>query len=206
MERDKDKTKKKIIEALAQLLAKSGFSNIGINAIAREAGVDKVLIYRYFGGLSGLFAAFAEEENLFPKPDMIKKTGEVKLSSDLAEISKNFIRHYCNMLRKRPVTREILRWELIERNELTDSLAETREKQGLQVIALFDNYTEIDFPVVASVITAGITYLSLRAKTANVYSGIDITSDKGWERIEQGLVSLIDKMFPKNHLQKEADS
>ena len=44
----KDSTIKQIINALAHLLATEGFHAIGINAIAREAGVDKVLIYRYF--------------------------------------------------------------------------------------------------------------------------------------------------------------
>src|SRR5271165_6207833 len=59
--RDREETRKKILAAMSQLLARKGSRGLGINAIAREAGVDKVLIYRYFGGLPDLYRAFAVE-------------------------------------------------------------------------------------------------------------------------------------------------
>ena len=40
--------------AVGDVLARDGFTAIGVNAIAKQAGVDKVLIYRYFGGLPEL--------------------------------------------------------------------------------------------------------------------------------------------------------
>jgi AcrR family transcriptional regulator len=51
--RDKHITSKRLISAVGSLLAKKGFKGIGVNAVAREAGVDKVLFFRYFGGLTG---------------------------------------------------------------------------------------------------------------------------------------------------------
>jgi len=62
MARDSTKTKERLLEAVDDVLARDGFNGLGINALAREAGVDKVLIYRYFGGLSGLLKAYAEAE------------------------------------------------------------------------------------------------------------------------------------------------
>ena len=47
MTRDKEETKARILAAVGKLLAASGFRQLGINAIAREAQVDKVLIYQY---------------------------------------------------------------------------------------------------------------------------------------------------------------
>ncbi len=44
--RNRGLTASKIIDAVGHVLARDGFTKIGINAIAREAGVDKVLIYR----------------------------------------------------------------------------------------------------------------------------------------------------------------
>ena len=47
-------TEQKILQALGQVLLEQGFPAVGINAVARQAGCDKVLIYRYFNGLEGL--------------------------------------------------------------------------------------------------------------------------------------------------------
>ena len=40
MARDKAETKARILAAVGKLLAESGFKSLGVNAIAREAGVD----------------------------------------------------------------------------------------------------------------------------------------------------------------------
>ena len=67
MARDRAHTEEKILAALGAILAEPGGSRrIGVNAVATRAGVDKVLIYRYFGGLEGLLAAFAEKTDLWP--------------------------------------------------------------------------------------------------------------------------------------------
>src|SRR5580692_52556 len=42
--RDREKTRGKILAALGRLLARKGSRGLGINAISREAKVDKVLI------------------------------------------------------------------------------------------------------------------------------------------------------------------
>jgi AcrR family transcriptional regulator len=60
MARDREETKTKILQAVGQVLATSGFQGLGINAIARVAGVDKVLIYRYFKDVPTLLKTFAQ--------------------------------------------------------------------------------------------------------------------------------------------------
>lgn len=56
--RDRAATEERILAAVGQVLARDGFAAGGVNAVAREAGVDKVLICRYFGGLPGLLRAW----------------------------------------------------------------------------------------------------------------------------------------------------
>ncbi|MFN0113120.1 MAG: TetR/AcrR family transcriptional regulator [Paracoccaceae bacterium] len=55
--RNREDTRQRILNAALDLLAKGGFGALGINAVAREAGADKQLIYRYFGGMDGLTEA-----------------------------------------------------------------------------------------------------------------------------------------------------
>lgn len=52
-------TEKRLLEAVSKVIEEEGFTKIGINRIARQAQCDKVLIYRYFGGLDGLLVAWA---------------------------------------------------------------------------------------------------------------------------------------------------
>ncbi len=55
--RDKGATRQRLLEAVGTLLSRDGFGALGVNAVAREAGVDKVLIYRYYGGMADLWRA-----------------------------------------------------------------------------------------------------------------------------------------------------
>ena len=62
--RDREATKARILGAVGVVLARDGFGAVGVNAIAKEAGVDKVLIYRYFGGLARAAARMGRERPL----------------------------------------------------------------------------------------------------------------------------------------------
>ena len=57
--RNSDAMRARILEALGALILSEGLEGVGVNALARAAGCDKVLIYRYFGDLDGVYAAFA---------------------------------------------------------------------------------------------------------------------------------------------------
>ncbi len=59
-------TTRRIIEGAQRALVQRGWQDWGINAIAAEAGVQKVLIYRYFNDLNGLCESLSAELVLFP--------------------------------------------------------------------------------------------------------------------------------------------
>ena len=65
MAKSRLQTEQKILKAVETLLLEQGYPAVGVNAIARQAGCDKVLIYRYFGGFDGLLLAFAETTQLW---------------------------------------------------------------------------------------------------------------------------------------------
>ena len=47
--RDKDETIRKIISAVGELFVEEGKKGLNITRIARRSGIDRTLIYRYFG-------------------------------------------------------------------------------------------------------------------------------------------------------------
>lgn len=194
-ERNSQETRKKILAAVGDLLARSGFRDVGINAIARQAGVDKVLIYRYFGGLQALLRAYAEEGGSWPSAEeLLTAVGERGNRPD-AEFAAAILIELMRAIRRRPITQEIMRWELLERNELTDALARYREAQAMRLLSLFRRRTDADLQAIASLLGAGQTYLILRSKTADVYDALQLHSEDDWRRIEDSVRWLTQLAF-----------
>ena len=52
--RNRDATNLRILDAAFVVLSDDGFARFGVNCVARAAGCDKKLIYRYFDGIDGL--------------------------------------------------------------------------------------------------------------------------------------------------------
>src|SRR5512136_418877 len=135
MPKDKILTRKKIVEALGRLMARDGIEEIGINSVAYEAGIDKVLIYRYFGDFQGLLQAFADDVDLWPSTaTLLGDETYLRHASNLKEILVKYLHNQLKEMRRRKSTQEIMRWELSQQNSLTNSLSNLREKQMLELL------------------------------------------------------------------------
>ena len=98
---------------MGKLLLEQGFPAVGINAIARQAGCDKVLIYRYFNGLNGLLTAFAETTELWWEVDeIITETAEQISQQSLQQYLQVLLKRHLEALQTRPLTLEIMAWEM----------------------------------------------------------------------------------------------
>ncbi|MDR3724935.1 MAG: helix-turn-helix domain containing protein [Terracidiphilus sp.] len=195
-QRNRVETRAGILAAVGRLLARSGFGQIGINSIAREAGVDKVLIYRYFGGMPELLKAFAAESDFWPGiEELMQEAGQMSAGDTALDRAKRIMLAFGRALRKRPLTQEIMRWELQEQNELTETLARHREAQSEKLFEQFGDAAGVDVRAVASLLAAGQTYLILRSKNAEVYNGLSLHSETDWRRLEAAAVAILDAVF-----------
>jgi hypothetical protein len=88
-----------------------------------------------------------------------------------------------------------MRWEMLERNELTDALAHYREEQSMKLLSLFRDKGSADVQAIAALLGAGQTYLLLRAKTADVYNGLQLKKDRDWQRVEEAIRALVRLAF-----------
>ncbi|PSB26329.1 TetR/AcrR family transcriptional regulator [Stenomitos frigidus] len=195
MVRDKAETKARILAAVGKLLAESGFQQLGVNAIAREAGVDKVLIYRYFENLPSLLQTFAREGDYWLTADALIGDTRTAGAESLDEWMLLLLTRFLHDLQQRPVTQEILRWELLEGNELTQALAQVRDRMATESLEFLEQTCSFppdkDVPAISAVLIAGLVYLVLRTKVSPTFLGIDFTSPAGWQRIEAAIASLV---------------
>jgi AcrR family transcriptional regulator len=120
MNRSRIQTEQRILNAVGSILLDQGYPAVGVNAIARQAGCDKVLIYRYFGGFDQLLLAFAETTTLWWEVDeIITETAAECAEIALPDFLQRLLNRYVTALESRPLALEIMsphwnhaRWHL----------------------------------------------------------------------------------------------
>jgi len=131
--RNKEATKQKLLDALGAIIREQGFTEAGVNSVARRAGVDKVLIYRYFGGFDGLMGAYAAQFDFLAEVEQRLQTYTVNSREEGMKLGEEIILGQFKALNDHPELRELYRWELLTRNEATDALATAREIVGIKI-------------------------------------------------------------------------
>ena len=195
----RDRTAERLLAAVGSVLARDGFGALGVNAVAREAGVDKVLIYRYFGGLPELLRAWAASGRFWPTVDELLAARPGLLALPPHERWAVFFEHFVDALRARPLTVEVLAAEIVERNALTAILETEREQWGQEVERslggdLFQRRPELRG--VTLLLVAGIQYLLVRARRIRVFGGLDLHRDEDWDALKRALRTSARLLLP----------
>jgi AcrR family transcriptional regulator len=197
--RDRGATETRILAAVGEVLARDGFGGVGVNAIAKQAGVDKVLIYRYFGGLPRLLATWGRSGQFWPRIDeLLGGDATAFLAQPAAERYACFMAHFIDGLRARPLTLEILAAEVLERNELTAILEAEREAWGEQASRLLGGEEFAHRPELQGLtilLISGVQYLLLRSRRVRIFGGIDIQSDEGWTELKAAVRKMATSLF-----------
>ena len=181
---NRQETESLLVAAVGDLIEIRGFDAVGVNAVARQAGVDKVLIYRYFEGLDGLLAAYAESADLWPTVDEMLAPGVEDLAGARpSEVALRVLVNTAQGIRRRSLAIELLAWECNNRNALTIALEEVRERRTTEVLEALRGVGEFDpeMAVAGSIIAASINYFALRGRNIRIFGGLDIRSDDGWQ-------------------------
>lgn len=204
----REQTELRIMQAFEEQILETGMKGVGVNAIAKRAGVSKELIYRYFDGLPGLMLQWMYSQDfwtgksnmLFGEPLTNHANPNDKDAADAStENSRTVIlamlHAQAKALFENKALREIRRWELIEKNELSTQLAKRRESVArafINRLCLANPESEVDIPASVGILLAGILYLVLRSKTESHFLGVPIRTEDGWERIFSALEHLVE--------------
>jgi AcrR family transcriptional regulator len=196
--RDSQAMRARILEAVGRMIVRDGLAAIGVNALAREAGCDKVLIYRYFRDLDGVYAAYAAQSDFWWSVDELTRGIDPSLLT-AAEAMKTLLRRHAQALRARPVTLAVLAAELTNRTRLVVALEAARERRALELAAWIGEHYRLpaaaDVEAVGMLLGGAVNYLAVRARTIRVMSGVGVRTDADWERILAAVGSVIDGVF-----------
>ena len=193
MPRDRQLTTARILAAAESLITRGGVGAVGINAVAEAAGVDKVLIYRYFGGRAQLLRALARERRLWPEIEIFAPAdGETPaLADDLTTI---LIAH-ARALRAHPLARRAAAWQLVERDELARDAAAARDAHVRAIATALRARHRIppfvDLEAMIALLWAGVTHLAMHGGAGAPFAGLDLRREEDWSRAERALSRTI---------------
>ena len=186
MQRGRAKTEQQLIEAVGQIIAEEGYNQLGINRISNRAGINKILIYRYFGGLDGLLDAYMQQVRPKPVPVKfdIKQLRTASLEKIFDACSDYLIAEY-RQLRQDTQTQELLRAELLGLDVPTNPLLLEKRRRFRIAIDQIGELLQTPYgPAYAAFLHSALTMLTLQGQQNKSPVGLDLASDESWEQIE----------------------
>lgn len=192
---DREDSERRLIAAFDKVWTRDGIQGLGVNAVLKEAGVGKALLYRYFGDFLGLARAWSRGETFMPRSEAARAAvgpagaGAATAAPSAAAADRHVasVMAYVQALRARPKTRELLIYELLGSSPLIDALDEMRQQFGREMreFVMASGATESeDAYALSFFLTAAMTYLTMRADTQPDYYGLRLDRPQDWQRIE----------------------
>jgi len=196
--RDREGTERAILGAAKALIAREGYAAFGVNAVAREAGCDKQLIYRYFGGTDGLVAAIGVasagwiESALAPvRLPPGRPYGDVALAC---------VEALLDALRADPLMRQLIGWELASSDEAVQVMARARSAAlGARVQPLLKSAAPppagADAPVLNALLIGAVQQAAMSGSAQGGFVGMALQTDADWMRLKAGLRALVKGVY-----------
>lgn len=169
-----ESSRQAFVAAVGRLLER-GEGAPGVNAVAKEAGLNKVLIYRYFGSWEGLLAEFARHVNPWRELRLEAEDGFAEGRwPDIATFLKWLFRSYSSRLEGQLLSTLMAR-ALVDRDPLQAALEADREREGQLLAAAaaarFPN-SIVDPLATVAILTGGLTWVSLQGRKTGVFNGM----------------------------------
>ncbi len=192
--RNRVETESALRRAARDLLANSGFQGLGINAIARRAGCDKQLIYRYFGGLDGLMAAVGAD-----LADWIGSALDPETApASYADLVASMLLRLADALRHDPLIRQIAAWEVIDPTPLVQPLARARSVALTAWVEARRGTLRpppgVDAPALIALLVAAVQHLAMAEASMGRFSGLTL-DEPGWRRLQTMLTRIVQQQL-----------
>lgn len=196
MSRNRPLTEGRLIDAVGRVLERSGVTGLNASAIAAQAGVDKALIYKYFGDLEGLLRRYGESADLWWRAEeLLEGVGNRENIISKSAIYGLILVRFLNSLRRRPAALAILASEANQYNILSSLVSLKREHETERLFehlgAVFGAPPSADERAGLATYMHAITYAVMlgRGDARTVY-GVELgAGDPAWTRLEAAVMT-----------------
>ncbi len=201
--RNRAKTTQRILDAFEEILAERGLQAVGVNRVAERAGVSKVLIYRYFGGLDGLVSHYLKMGRLYPlfSPPMLDQLRPGN-QEDLSRVWHRQVIQLFRQFRSNKASRELLKANIIPNDPIAIVASQVQDEEITRLIHQLAFVEGVDHEALSAVLVGAMSYLTLLADNNRTMAGINLRSEAGWKRIEYA-VKLIYTSLSRTAVQSD---
>ncbi|GAA4910226.1 TetR/AcrR family transcriptional regulator [Mucilaginibacter defluvii] len=195
--RNKELTKRKLIDAVGQILRKDGYAGLGVNKVAKQAGVTKKLIYDYFDrDFNNLMEAYILETDYWMMfADKVKELTERHAFTDHQKLITDILQNQFRYFHLEKQVQELIIWEVTSKSPLMRSIHNVRESLGQQLFEMTDTHfkkTNINFRAVAALLVGGIYYSILHTRhNGGSFSGLDLSTEKGRDEMLEAIEMIV---------------
>lgn len=201
--KNKEQTMQRLIDAVGTIIKNKGYKGLGLNAIAKEADVSKILIHRYFGGVDQLVEAYVLKNDYWiaKAKDVNREASGNTDRETLKNVVFDLLKGHFEYFNTHEEMRSIILWEITEKTDLLNSISHVREEVGKLLLEksepLFKDSKKSIKGVTALMVSA-IYYMVLHAKkNESTICGIDINSQEGQREILNTIEQIVDWAFDK---------
>lgn len=190
-------TEQKLIQAVGEIIKKDGYTKLNIQNIAKHAGVDRKLIYTYFGSLDQLVEEYFKTRDYWTS--LANKISEVVQMND-GKIDENLtysiIESQYYFFKENIEMQHMILWELSETNPLIREMADYKENICEPIFKLADpifKKTDISIRAVNAILVAAVYYLTIHARVnGSTFCQIDINTKKGEKELLKTIKQIAD--------------
>ena len=197
--RNRASTEERIVNAAIEILSDTGFTGLGINPIAQRAGIDKQLIYRYFGGMDGVISALGKNLGLW-LTEAAEANDRQPPPVTYAELIARLLDAYIVGLRGSPLVQRLLAWELVQPGPALKALEAVRSEAVSNWMKRVKGDLKapegVDAPAINALLLAGVHHLALREAAIGRFAGLDLADATGWSRVRAAARGLIFLAYP----------
>ncbi|RWX78804.1 TetR/AcrR family transcriptional regulator [Neorhizobium lilium] len=196
--RNRASTEQSIFLAARDLLAEQGFQGFGINAVARRAGCDKQLIYRYFGGLDGLLDAIGADLGNWVKDRIPQDSGGAFLLT-YGDLMERLAILFMEALQDDPLVCKIIAWEVSKETPQVRRLSEARTKALAKWLEKMRGSLAppkgVDAAIMNALLFAAIQHLVISAAASGQFAGVPLKTGKDWDKVAAAVRRLVRAIY-----------
>jgi AcrR family transcriptional regulator len=197
-ERNKEKSKQLFLDAVGKILKTKGYHALKVNDIAAVAGLDKKLIYKYFGGTDQLMDEYIRSQDFWSNVKGDRLPAEI--SDGGQALSKDLLLQQFDYVFRNKEFQKVLLWSLSEQRKSLKKLTTDQEENGEMLFTgIADPYfgdKAKDFRAVMAILISAAYYLNLYASVnGSLFCGIDLKTDEGRGKIEDAFTFLLDQVY-----------
>jgi AcrR family transcriptional regulator len=198
--KDKEQTKRKLIDAVGVIIKAEGYAALRVSKVAKKAAVDRKLVYRYFGNMNNLTEAYISENDYWVLfADHLKILSHSVDDSNSKLVITNVLQELFKFFLQEKEMQDLILMELSGTIPMMNSIHNFRESIGQSFLEATDSHfqgSEVNFRAVAALLVGGIYYTVLHTrKNGFHFADLNLRSEEGIKAIVETVSQVVNWAF-----------